>query len=292
MRLGATGGYMGHVLLATSTPRPVHRGTTEAMGYQGVWPEHHDVRTLWRVSTIESTRAQEGFHESIYLIYIDDKTGRIITCGEEHHDQYIKFEFPVKMEVWQCPRALRTGFRLDIMHFVLAQMKQHEASWSWTTAVRAFFLSAQVQETGRRTCVDAETALDDIQECWKKDPICTSMVVVFWQRYICELAGLHNSHSNAAEVRALDWIMQFMPLKSDRALPGDVVGAMEQCGWVLVSRLPEPTVPHTSRARYGSGDWTHTARTVPRKYSYEEHSQAVPHSGRARAYAGDWTYES
>lgn len=250
MRLGATGGYMGHVLLATSNPRPIHRGTAEASLYRGVWPDHHNARTLWQVSTIESTRAQEGFHECLYLLYVDDKTGRIMAIGEEHHDQYVRFEFPVKVEICQCPRALRKGFRPDIMNVVLDEMRQNEANWSWTTAVRAFLFSAQVHDGGRRTCVDTDSVLEDIQRCWTSDPICSSLIVVFWQRYLCELADFYNAHPSphTTEVNALDWIMQWMPLKSDRALPGDVISAMEQCEWVFLPKLPQPQ-PQSARGR-------------------------------------------
>jgi len=244
MRLGATGGYMGHVLLVTAPPRGVHRHTPEALVFQGVWPEHHDARVLWLVRTMESTRNQEGFHESEHLLYVDDKTGKILAVAEEHHNQFLRFEHPERVDVWRCPPALRKCFRFDIMNTVLADMRQYESNWSWSTAVRAFLFSSKVPDDSRKAMERADS-LQAIQQCWFADPICSSLVVVFWQRYLCLLADMYNSNPgpNTTEVDALDWILQWMPLKSDRALPGELLETMQQCGWVLVSRAPQASRP-------------------------------------------------
>lgn len=236
MRLGATGGFMGHVLLVTAPPRGIHRHTAEAVMFQGVWPVGSNVRVLWLVRTMESTRDTEGFHETDHLMYVEEGTGNILTVAEEKDNHFHKFEIPEKVEVWQCPKDLRKFFRLDVMYKVLAQMRAHEADWSWSTAIRAFLFSAQVPDDIRKA-----TMMQEIQECWSAEPICSSLVVVFWQRYLCELAVLYNNpqQPKVREVDALDWILQWMPLKSDRALPGELLSTMHQCGWVLVSCVPQ-----------------------------------------------------
>jgi hypothetical protein len=241
-RLGATGGFMGHVLLVTAPPRGVHRQTAEAFGFHGVWPSGN-VRVLWLVRTMESTRDAEGFHESDHLLYIEEDTRRILTVGEEHHNQFIKFEVPEKVEVWRCPPELRACFRPEIMHNVLAQMRAQEANWSWSTAVRAFFFSAQMREDYAARA----SVMQEIQGAWGAEPICSSLVVVFWQRYLCELADFYNNPTNpkATEVDALDWILQWMPLKSDRALPGELLSTMHQRGWALVEYLPQQGRPRS-----------------------------------------------
>lgn len=244
MRLGATGGYQGHVLLVTAPPRGVQKHTAEAIQFQAVWPEDHDVRVLWRVRTLESTRNEEGFHESDHLLYVEEKTGRILVVAEEHCNQFNKFVQPERVDIWQCPSNLRKCFRIDIMNNVLEDMRQNEASWSWSTAVRAFLFSAEVSENSHKASM-----LQDIQQCWGAEPICSSLIVVFWQRYLCGLADLYNAIPGRlsaeveagitiAEVDALDWILEWMPLKGDRALPGELLSTMQQCGWVLVSRAP------------------------------------------------------
>jgi len=232
MRLGATGGFMGHVLLVTAPPRGIHRHTAEAVMFQGVWPVGSNVRVLWLVRTMESTRDTEGFHETDHLIYVEEGTGNILVVAEEKDNHFHKFETHEKVEVWQCPLDLRKFFRLDVMYNVLAQMRRHEASWSWSTAVRAFLFSAQVPDDIRKA-----NMMQEIQECWSATPICTSLVVVFWQRYLCDLARLYNNpqQPKVTEVDALDWILQWMPLKSDRALPGELLSTMHQCGWEMIS---------------------------------------------------------
>jgi len=41
-----------------------------------------------------------------------------------------------------------------------------------------------------------------------------------------------------ASTKAVDLIMRFMPLKSDRALPGDLLRSMRECGWVSMPHVP------------------------------------------------------
>lgn len=238
MRLGATGGYMGHVLLVTAPPRGVWKNTPEAFQFQGVWPDQHDCRVLWLVRTMESTRNTEGFHESEHLVYVEGGTGRMLVVAEELNNQFLKFEHAEQLEVWQCPASLRKGFRLDIMHNVLCEMKQYEASWSWSTAVRAYLFSANMSPPAK---ADKEGMLQDLEQAWGAEPICSSLIVVFWQRYLCALADMYNAHPapNTTEVDALDWILQWMPLKSDRALPGELLSTMKQCGWALISHIPQ-----------------------------------------------------
>lgn len=224
MRLGATGGFMGHVLLVTAQPRCVLQGSREAILFQNAWPE--GVRVLWLVRTMESTRSSQGYSESEYLMHVDDRTGRFLTIAEEINNVIHKLEKPEPIDIWQCPEALRRGFRYDIMLKVLDEIRCFEGNWSWVTAVRAFFLSAQVSE-------DNDSMLHELQQCWMAEPICSSLIVMFWQRYFCEYADSHNAHPgpNTTEVDALDLIMEWMPLKCDRALPGDVMSTMRECGW-------------------------------------------------------------
>jgi len=118
------------------------------------------------------------------------------------------------------------------MQHVLSDMKSQEASWSWATAVRAVLLSAEVSDQHEKASV-----LRMIEKSWTVDPICTSVVIVFWQRYLCRLAEIANAAGNAnkAEVSPVVWIVDWMPLQGDRALPGELLGTMERCGWNMVS---------------------------------------------------------
>lgn len=233
MRLGSSGGYMGHVLLVTSPPRPVQRHTPQAISYQNVWPTHQDIRTLWLVRTLESTRSVEGYHEADHLLYIEEGTGRILALGEDQlHNTFLKFDQPEGVDVWQCPPALQRNFRFDVMNHVLNEMKQSEGSWSWSTAVRAFFFSSAIQGSSSKA-----NQLHDIQMCWNTDPICSSLIVEFWQRYLCALADV-TPNANPQDT-ALKWILQCMPLRSDRALPGDLLSSMQRCEWVMVSDVPQ-----------------------------------------------------
>jgi hypothetical protein len=183
---------------------------------------------------MESRRNEEGFYQTDYFLFVDG-IGSVYVLGEEPGDnRFHRLEEPEKVQLWQCPPALRKYFRVDFMHEVLGQMVEHEANWSWSTAIRAVLLPAEVP-------VDAEEAstLNKIMNGWKAEPICTSVVIVFWQRYLCKMAEESNAtaHPNGLKVNPLEWIVNWMPLQGDRALPGEMLRALRQHGWVLISHL-------------------------------------------------------
>jgi hypothetical protein len=110
-------------------------------------------------------------------------------------------------------------------------MKKLEASWSMATAMRAVFMSAKMD-----VCTDDTQLMKDIQSSWGAEPICTSVVIVFWQRYLTKLAQSTSvvdgqCATAQADSKAVELIRQVMPVKSDRGLPGDLQSAMTSCGW-------------------------------------------------------------
>lgn len=218
-QLGARGGFMGHVLMIVAPLQGIHRDTPKAVQFQGVWPQGADVRTLWVARTMESTRDEEGFHETDLILYTDDQ-GHVFACGESGETLF-RYQDPSNVEVWQAPVELRQTFRLDLMHAALAEMKKHEASWSWSTAIRAFLLPAELPRAA-----DPQVTMKEIAAAWKSEPICTSVVLVFWQRYLALLARTMHG-----DVSAVDLILKWLPLRSDRVLPGELLSTMQKCGW-------------------------------------------------------------
>lgn len=221
--IGTTRGLMGHMLVVLEAPCRVPNGSAEALDLESVWPR--GLTEAWRVRTLESCRQENGLHQTDLLLRIDSKTGRLALIGEVNsRGELGSTDEPV--EVWQSPQHLRTGFRPDLMAEVLHDMQKCSADWSFATAARAIFLSAKAFSATRGAAL-----MDEIKACWTADPICTSIVIVFWQRYLCKLARITTQHP--AEL-----IFGCMPLKADRGLPGDVIAAMRECGWVRVTRVP------------------------------------------------------
>lgn len=235
MQLGSGGGFMGHVLLVIESPRCIRRHTTSALAFIDMWPAPN-VQVAWAVKTLESTRHEEGFHESEQLLYVHE-SGRIYVMGEEPVDsnRIYKLEAPGdEVQLWHCPPKLRANFSWDLMQEVLADMKNNEANWSWSTAVRAVLLSADVSHNEEKASI-----LQACKNSWTVDPICTTVVIVFWQRYLCRLAERTNADEGGStpEINPTAWIVDWMPLKGDRALPGELMATMERCGWTFVSHL-------------------------------------------------------
>jgi len=160
------------------------------------------------------------------LLYVQPKTGRFSLIGELSSDGSTLSLFESEaVELWQSPVEVRSQFRVDIMGQVLTEMKAAEQSWSYATAARAVLKSAALR--GRK---NRATLLRDMQECWDEAPICTSIVIIFWQRYLCHFA-------HAVGQRELDLVLKWMPLFADRGLPGDLTSSMKKCGWTCLDKL-------------------------------------------------------
>lgn len=226
--LGTTGGFAGHVLLALSQPFRIDLDSAEAQELpDNVWPQlKTPVNEIWSVRTMESTRRAAGIHVSDLLFCVDPVTRDILIVGDRSVDRE---DYGVadleRIEVWQSPQRFRSDLRVDFMADVVEEMRGRSSSWSITTAARAIFYSAAAFNNTNRALL-----LDELRACWGKDPICTSVIIVFWQMYLCKIA-------EETGQRAIDYIMQLMPLKSDRVLPGELLSSMKLCGWTNTCRV-------------------------------------------------------
>jgi len=233
--IGTTGGFYGHVMLVIGKPLGYQRRMPEAEALFSMWP-NIDAMYIWEVRTLECTRAESGLHESRLLCHVQAKSGQIVLLGEVNLDnEVVEFDhspdgFEV-IEIWQYPPELRASPRWDLMDMVIEEMKEHEASWSWSTAVRAFLLAQSGERL--RNSADRAALFEQIQKCWTAEPICTSVAIIFWQRYICKLV-----ESGLFSANAIDLILQWIPLKADRVLPGELCDTLRACKWTHVRRVP------------------------------------------------------
>lgn len=223
-RLGSAGGFMGHVLLAVSSPTPLDTQSELGRVFQNLSSDgSHE---LYSVDILECTRAAEGLYEASAVLSLG-KDGRVFLCGEQSKDDIFILEELEQVHIWQSPAQFRRQkFRCDVMVKVLEDMRTYQHNWSWSTAVRAFFLSGDISSAEPIT-------IKEIQDSWQAEPICTSIVVIFWQRYLHEIATMER-------LNPLNLIMRVMPLRADRALPGELLTTMLAQGWSLADDLKNP----------------------------------------------------
>jgi hypothetical protein len=239
MQVGTMGGYFGHVMLVTGTTRRILKGSPQAFDYQSVWPD--DVDVLWAVPFVECTREVHGLHKAVLLVRVDTNDGRIIAVAEEcpASEELCLCEGD-EIEAFQSPSDLRQlinscEHRADLLSEVLAEMMKdmRHSKWSELTAVKAALMSSALDRN-----YEGMKALQQVHESWDESPICTTVVIAFWQRYLCKLAPyVHFGHSQEATKRAVDLIHRWMPIRADRSLPGDLVKVMEETGWIKCKPL-------------------------------------------------------
>lgn len=243
--IGAAGGLFGHVMVVTSLPHCVRRGTAEAESLRTVWPRGEDCEEVWRVGTIESTRRERGLHETDSIVAITPRAGGgggLVLVGEcTRQGELSVVDSDEVVDVWQAPAELRSRVHPGMVQEVVAEMKaqMREANWSMLTAARAALTAARVSAGD-----DKVRTLEEIQACWSNGPICTSVALICWQRCLCRVAAAANGGiSYAAVAEAVDLILRWMPLKADRTLPGDLVCMLMATGWRLMEQVAQPEGP-------------------------------------------------
>jgi hypothetical protein len=241
--IGETGGYWGHLHLVTGKPACIQKHSLQALPFLQMWPSKA-VDCIWAVPVIESRRNVAGLTESELLLYVHPSTGRIFVLGEIAIDgalsEFIQDDTPEQVEIWRCPADLRKSANKSLKAQALADLKACGASWSWATAVRAFMLKGEITSRAQK-----ESTIEDFQQCWTAEPICTTVVIAFWQRYLCHLAE-HKARHGAAD-GALAMILRYMPLKADRALPSELLRALRSHQWEQIVQAPLVECPKELR---------------------------------------------
>lgn len=231
--IGSNSGLFGHVVVALGNPRRVHRNAIEAHHFSEVWPAGN-VQDLWLVHTMESTRSESGLFQADLVLYVDSVTGQLTTLAEVGLDGELTHCDNCKVQVWQSPPALRGQLRPDLVWEVVKEMDETTSDWSKATAARAFLRSASLTKKG-----NGERFLRKLRSYWANPPICTSVVIVFWQRYLCKMADAANSAAGAKYLHPSDLVLRWMPIKADRVLPGQLLDIMQKTGWRPLARIPQ-----------------------------------------------------
>jgi len=251
LELGTAGGVLGHVMLVIKGPERIGSHSDHARPLKSVWPA--GVREIWRVRTVESARGRVGLHEANLYLYVEPSSRTLFLLGELADRE---FDFSNEAtELWQSPAELRSRVSDNIVQEVLKDMKEQNANanWSWTTAARAVLLPDwELSDSS-----DKNQLLQEIQDCWAMDPICTSVVIIFWQRWLCRLASVLIAQQDIEDVTPSDLILQWLPLKADRSLPGPLLDTMRRCGWTKKTII-SPDIPDKQRLPLGKRELQRT----------------------------------
>jgi len=251
MDIGAAGGWLGHVMLVVEQPECWPRGSEKAAALHSVWPAE-DPDEVWVVKAVESTRSVQGLSESYFALYAKPDSRRFTLIGElefQRHEIVLSNE---ELDLWTVPKRIRRLLTEDIADSVLEAMKRDMGDWSWNTAVRAV-LSRTRTNTFTAHEDDAESFMDEVQRDWNEDPICTSVIIIYWQRCLTLIAERHaqtvlDTHKGVKEFATFDsadtgeiahrLIMRYMPLKATSTLPGTLLAALKKQGWSHLEKQP------------------------------------------------------
>jgi len=238
--VGTAGGKFGHMMLVIKKPHRVTLNSEMGRWLRPIWPD--GARELWLLQALEITRGRPGLHTAELLLLSGHHQSDSLNLIGELYNGHADMTDQV-VDVWQIPEKVKSTFNEVLFQETLEEMRQlGSKSWSWTAAARSILktethcLLDQTMQADSISGTEAEHFLHQVKEAWDSEAICTSVVVAFWQRYLVKLAKV-NYPPELNDVKAAQLILQCMPLKADCCLPGDVMSAMERCGWSLrVSR--------------------------------------------------------
>merc|ERR1712232_1441388 len=107
--------------------------------------------------------------------------GGLFILGElsQNGEKVVKFD-EAAVGVWHAPSPLRAAFNYHLMKEVLDEMSSKRANWSYFTTAFSWLdpRSSALLEEGNEM-----SFLKQLEESWSGAPICTSAIIVFWQKY-------------------------------------------------------------------------------------------------------------
>ena len=191
------------------------------------------------VRVLESTQGRRGVHWYTAALAVLPSSPGLWMFGElRDKGKWVTISPPRRFEILQAPararcqmaspKALET-FKTACIDTKNATRATPTSNWSLRTAVVSFFLSpfqARLRKTPRP---------DALRGHWAVPPICTSVCIEAWQRFLLASA--------ATDAQGCDSIIDVVPCRADRTLPRTFLQLLKQRGWRRVTDLPLFFVP-------------------------------------------------
>jgi len=231
--VGTAGGPFGHVMLVIARPECIQRCSEKGRFLSPIWPPEAD--QIWLLRVLECTRSRANLHVAELLLHADVDTGSLVLLGELSDSECHVDTTEQQVELWHSPDPLRKTFSEALFTDALREtLADDSKGWSWTTAARCLLRPARSLGTEE----DTNRVVQEVRAGWAAEPICTSVVIALWQRYLFKLAESHGP-AEIRSAKAAELVMQWMPLRADSCLPGDVMKVMQQCGWTARMRFSQ-----------------------------------------------------
>jgi len=193
---------------------------------------------VFQCPTIESTRSSRGkdtewYPATTYFQRVDGETLVVADLGIGSKELQVA-DPPVPLKVLLHP--LRDGrFNLQAFRQAVDEGSETADQYGRRQAVRAWL--AQALNHGVPEIIAAEAfpdvesragLLEDLHECWEQKPICSALCIKVWQMYFEQMG-----RSAGRLDEAIQQIIRWMPVYSDRTTPRPLLQALTARGWVL-----------------------------------------------------------
>mmetsp|Transcript_43308 Transcript_43308/g.137731 ORF Transcript_43308/g.137731 Transcript_43308/m.137731 type:complete len:385 (-) Transcript_43308:114-1268(-) len=195
---------------------------------------------VYACQTIESTQASVGdetwWYPTETLLQRDPYTGAASLVGDlPPNSTCIEVAMePVPVKVLLHPLRQRGGdpeFDEEAFEEVIQASAEQSQKYAKRTAVHSFLLSnvklGAIDARDYPTPESREALLEKIHQSWEQRPICASVAVKCWQRYL-------EAVSDGPE-ETVERILDLMPHWCHRSTPSLMVSTLTNHGWVLLN---------------------------------------------------------
>lgn len=99
-----------------------------------------------------------------------------------------------------------------------------DQEWSFKTAVNSYLRQGKLKSSKYATPQGKKRLAAKMEDRWLKAPICSSVPPRFWQKYL--LKDAYKRQVPDPECTWADTVLNFIPVKDDRILPGELVDTL------------------------------------------------------------------
>mmetsp|Transcript_11185 Transcript_11185/g.31266 ORF Transcript_11185/g.31266 Transcript_11185/m.31266 type:complete len:592 (-) Transcript_11185:5-1780(-) len=138
------------------------------------------------------------------------------------------------------------GLNSGLLMAVVLEVESHRLQWSLATATRAVLCRSRLSPADYPGEQGARRLAEELRASWEGSPICTTVPIQVWQRYIFAVCG--------SDVDAAVEVLRIMPCHGGRTLPSELwLNLLDTGLWKEVhlspSLWPATSTAHESRDR-------------------------------------------
>jgi len=159
---------------------------------------------------------------------------RFVACQQDPHSGR-------RVATFRREPVLSPGLNSGMLMAVVLEVESHRLQWSLATAKRAVLCRSRLSPADYPGEQGARRLAKELRASWEGNPICTTVPIQVWQRYMFAVCG--------SDVDAAVEVLRIMPCHGGRTLPSELWQNLLETGLWKEVHLSPSLWPATGRDR-------------------------------------------